>query len=92
MAALERECGLVVIEKRRSPLATVVTSLAIVGARTELISMRVLVAIPAIHRGFRKVDIPQVGFHIGWLVAISAGQCTMRTQERETCFFMIKFR
>lgn len=80
MAAFKRKCGLVVIEERGPPLMTIVTSCTVVAACAELVPMRICVAIPAIHRGFCEVDVPHVGFHVRWLVALCTVHRAMRTQ------------
>lgn len=57
MPSLERKCRLVMVEKRRFPLDRVVAACAVGPARTELVKMRVLMAIAAIDGGSREVDM-----------------------------------
>src|SRR5579863_5592275 len=59
MPSLERKCRLVMIEKRRPPLDRIVATCAVGTPCTELVSVRVLMAIAAIYGGFREVHVLQ---------------------------------
>lgn len=83
----------VVIEQRRLPPGTVVTfntsSHAVLG---ELLSVRILVALFALHGRCLEIDIDQLSFQIRGLVALDARRRTMRSQQRESCLRVVESR
>ena len=92
MAALERECRLLVIEKRRLPLVAVVAGGAVAAARPKLVSVGVLVALAASDRSALELNVQQGEFHVRRLVAIDAGHGTMRALQREFRPLVVEFR
>lgn len=59
MASLKRETGLFVVKKRRLPDPGVVAARAVARALSELVGMRILVAIAAMDGGFREAGVLQ---------------------------------
>jgi len=90
MAALERKPGLFMIEERWTPLGGVVAIGAAVGTRAELVGMRILVAITAIHGGFCEVHVAECQFHVRRFVALNTGGCTMGAEQGKVSFPMIE--
>lgn len=78
MPSLERKCRLVVVEKRRLPLDRVVATGTVARACAELVSMRVLVAIAAIDRGFCKVHVLQIQLQIRRFMAVRTCNSAVR--------------
>ena len=83
VAPFERKLRFLVIEKRWFPLVAVVADSTIVGARAELVGVRVFVAVAAGAGGAVEPDMQHGQFHVRGLVAIRAGHGTMGAQERE---------
>ena len=92
VASAERERCLAVVEERRSPFVAIVASRAIIHAGSKLLSMRVFVAFCALCRSPGEVDMNQVQLHVWRLVAVCASDCAMRSEQRERCLRMVKFR
>lgn len=85
VSTLQREGCLVVIEQRWFPLIRVVARLALVLSRSELVRMRIFMAICALHRGLSEIDVAHVEFHCRRLMAVHAGYGAMRTGKLELC-------
>lgn len=92
MSPLQRECCLVVIEKRRLPFIGVMAPGAIVCARAKLIGVRILVAIRASNRSLGELDVRHGPFHSGRAVTVDASHSAMGTDKRKVCRRMIKLR
>lgn len=90
VTAFERELRCLVVEEGRLPLVRAVASGTIGSSRTELIRMWVLVTIPAIDGGIRKIDVTHRQFQIRRLVAINACHRSMRAYQRKLCLSVIK--
>lgn len=72
------------IEQRGLPLSTVMATVtARIPLLGELLPVNILVAVLALSRGCLEIHVRQLGFQIGWLVAIRARRCTMRPNQRE---------
>jgi len=85
--------SLFVIECRWLPLSAAVAF----GARSipvarELLAVDVFVAFLALGWGCLEIHIGQLGFQVGRLVAIGAGGCAMRTDQRKRRFGVIESR
>jgi len=91
MASFERKLGLVVIEERRPPLAVVVASGAVVDAISKLVGVGIFVASDAGLRRARKVDMHQSQLQIRRLVAVCAGNRTMRAKEWKLGLSVVEF-
>ena len=84
---------LVVVEKRRLPLRTVVTIHASSHAiLLKLLAMNVLVAVLALDGRSREVSGDELGFQVGRLVAVDAGRRLVRAQERERRIRVVEAR
>jgi len=84
---------LVVIKQRRLPLHAVVTvSASCDTCVCELLPVNILVAVFALRRRSREIDVDQSGFQVWWLVAIHAGRRAVRSGQRECGFGMIEAR
>ena len=93
VCATQGERGpLFVIEQRGLPFRAVVA----VGARgrvafgDELLSVDVLVAVLALHRGGLEIHIDQLGFEVWRFVAVDARGYPMRSEQRELGLGMIE--
>lgn len=81
-----------VVEQRGLPFRAVVA----VGAGSgvafgdELLSVNVLVAVLALHRGDLEIHIDQLGFEVWRFVAVDARGCPMRSEQRELGLGMIE--
>ena len=90
--AAQRERGpLFVIEQRGLPFRAVVA----VGARSsfpfgKLLSVDVLMAVLALHRGGLEIHIDQFGFEVRRFVAVDARGCPMCSEQRELGLGMIE--
>jgi len=62
MAAFQRKCGFLMIEQGRAPFVCVVTRGALQRFRTELVSVRVLMAPPAIGGSFSEAHMEHGSF------------------------------
>ena len=94
MGTPQRELGpLVVVERRRFPLAAVV-ALGAVGdvCLRKLLAMDVLMAILALSRSSLEIHVEQPGFKVRRLVAIDAGSRAMRPEQREFRLGVVKAR
>lgn len=78
------------IEQGRLPLIAVVTSSAVIHPFSELIAVRIFVAIKAMDRCFREIDVLHGYFEIRRLVAICAADRSMRSNQREARLLMIE--
>ena len=67
------------------------TRSAIITARTELIGMRVCVALATSHRSALELNVDQGQLHVRRLVAIGTAYGAMRTHQREACLRMIEY-
>ena len=72
MGTLERESRLFVIEKRGPPFVAVMAGGAVIGASTELVSMRVLVTLVARPGSTGEINMQHGQFHVRRLVAVGA--------------------
>lgn len=94
MRALQRELRpLVMIEQCGLPFRAVVTVDATGHVvLCELLPVDVLVAVFALLWRRLEVDIGELGFEVGWLVAVSARGSAMGAEQREVCLGVVETR
>jgi len=90
--SLKRKSCLVVVEKGRLPLDRIVATCAVGSTRTELVGMRVLVAIAAIDGSFREVHMLQIQLQIWRFVAVRTCNRAVCAHQRIPRLLMVELR
>jgi len=81
VASLERKRSFLVVKQGGLPLVAVMAPCAVVGAGAELVSMGVLMALAAGSGSSNELNVPHGEFHVRRLMAVSAGDGAMRTDQ-----------
>lgn len=84
------EHRLVVVKERWLPFVRVVTSGAIICALTELIGMRIFMALAAAHRRAGELHMRNCQLEIRRAMTLRTGHGAVRPNQRESCGCMIE--